>query len=176
MGMVSKIILERINSEIKKRFNFNQWKSSDECLQWFRKISENANAGHKFIQCDISNFYPSISEELLQQALQWASEYSYISDLAIKVIIHSRRTILYDGCNIWCKKNNASFDISQGAWDGAEASDLVGLFMCFQVIHVHRILPNENFGLYRDDILGLACGGGPKIEREKKRIVRIFKI
>ena len=128
-----------------------------------------------FIQCDIANFYPSISEDLMEKALIWASRHSYVSDLAVKVIIHSRRTILFDGKNTWCKKENSKFDVGQGAYDGAEVSELIGLFMLDQIVNVNEVLPKENIGLYRDDMLGVDNRGGPKIERNKKKIIQIFK-
>ena len=98
-----------------------------------------------------------------------------MSKLAIKIILHSRRTILYDGNDTWSKIENSKFDLAQGAFDGAEGSELIGLFMLDQVVNVHKVLPREDIGLYRDDVLGIDSGGGPKIERDKKKIVKIFK-
>ena len=98
-----------------------------------------------------------------------------MSETAIQIILHSRRTILYDGENTWCKKENTKFDISQGAFDACEASDLIGLYMLNLVVNVHCLLPREHFGLYRDDVLGYVKGGGPNIERIKKKIVQLFK-
>ena len=80
-----------------------------------------------------------------------------------------------DGENIWCKKENVSFDVSMGAYDACEASDLIGLYMLNLVVNEHKILQREYFGLYRDDILGVVKGSGPQIESIKKKIIQIFK-
>ena len=175
MGRVSKVILERVNKEIRRKLGLNQWQSSNEALEWFHRIPQHDSKEMKFIQCDITNFYPSISENLMKKALVWAANYTYLSELAIEVIMHSRRTVLFDGKHTWCKRDNPKFDIGQGSFDGAESSELIGLFMIDQVVNVHEVLPKDHFGLYRDDILGVDSGGGPKIERDKKKIVKIFK-
>ena len=93
----------------------------------------------------------------------------------MRLILRVRKTIQFDGENTWCKKENSSFDVSIGAYDACEASDLIGLYMLNQVVNEHKILPWEHFGLYRDDVLGLVKGGGPHIERIKKNIIQIFK-
>ena len=175
MGRISKVILSRVNNDIRKKLLLCQWQSSDDTLKWFRKILNSDTSGKKFIQFDIENFYPEITEDLLEKASKWASTHTYLSDLAIKIIIHARRTILFDGSQTWCKKVNSKFDVGMGAFDGAEVSELIGLYMLDLVINTHQVLPRDNFGLYRDDILGVCGGSGPVIERIKKKIVQIFK-
>ena len=76
------------------------------------------------------------------------------------MVLHSRKNVLYDGEKCWVKTTNEDFDIGQGNFDGAECSDLVGLFMLNQVINIHKVLPREDLGLYRDDILGADSRGG----------------
>ena len=175
MGKISKVILSRVNSEIRNTLQLCQWQSSDHTLEWFNTFIKQNTAGYKFIQMDIDNFYPSIGDELLRKALEWAKQHTYLSDIAVKIILHARRTILFDGKNVWCKKENTKFDISQGAFDACESSDLIGLYMLNQIVNVHNIIPREHFGLYRDDVLGIVKGGGPQIERTKKRIIQLFK-
>ena len=56
--------------------------------------------------------------------------------------------------SLWTKKNSAtSFDVSMGASDSAEVSDLVGLYILnlFQ-----QKFPKLAGGLYRDDALKLS--------------------
>ena len=45
---------------------------------------------YSFISIDIIDFYPSISENLLDQALSWAD----ISDEDISIIKHARKSLL----------------------------------------------------------------------------------
>ena len=67
------------------------------------------------------------------------------------------------------KKNN--FDVAQGSYDGAEISELIGIYV------LHKI--KESFGdmligLYRDDCLWVIEGTNSDIERKRKMIVKIF--
>ena len=175
IGKISKVILSRTNTDIRKKLSLCQWQSSDDTLKWFKDILKSDTSGMKFIQFDIENFYPAISEDLLEKALVWARKHTFLSELATKIVIHARRTILFDGSNTWCKKENSRFDVGMGAFDGAEVAELIGLYMLDLVVNVHQVLPRNSFGLYRDDILGIVRGSGPIIERVKKKIVDIFK-
>jgi hypothetical protein len=70
------------------------------------------------------------------------------------------------------KKNNDLFDVTMGSYDGAEVCELVGIYLLHQV---KTAFPEISFGLYRDD--GLGCYKnmpGPKTERTKKAITKIF--
>ena len=58
--------------------------------------------------------------------LNFAGEYIYISKCNIDVINQVRKSLLFDGTNTWIKKQGGLFDVSIGAYDGAEVSELVG--------------------------------------------------
>ena len=118
--------MQRINQELRSHQPTNQVRSTAEVLNWFKNL-ENKKDRH-FIQFDIDAFYPSISQELLINALTWAKQYSYISDLAIKVILNARKTVLFDGQDYWTKKGNSKFDAGMGSYDGAECCEIVGLY------------------------------------------------
>ena len=47
--------------------------NTKEVLNWFKSIKNKKN--YKFILFDIESFYPSITKELLEKALEWASRY-----------------------------------------------------------------------------------------------------
>ena len=72
-------------------------------------------------------------------------------------------------------KNNTNFDITTGSLDGAEISELIGLFMLNEVRNITG-LNQRNSGLYRDDglILQEKCPG-PKRERIVKDLHKLFK-
>ena len=74
-------------------------------------------------------YYGSISEKLFKDALDWAKEVSIISDVEYEAILACKKTFLSDGVNFWRKKGENSFNIAMGAFDGAEATDIVGLFL-----------------------------------------------
>ena len=48
----------------------------------------------------------------------------------------------------WIKKSNENFDVTMGAYDGAEVAEFVGLYILSKL---EKIIPQENIGLYRDD-------------------------
>ena len=63
----------------------------------------------------------------------------------------SRKSLLFDETGIWFKKGDKLFDVTMGAYDGAEVCEVVGLFL------LHTLgekLGNKHVSLYRDD--GLA--------------------
>ena len=124
------------------------------------------------MQLDIVDFYPSISKELLTKAIRFARNFCYISKTEEEVILNSRKTILFNGSEQWVKKDDV-FDVSMGAYDGAEVAELVGLLI------LHKLkdaAPDIDFGLYRDDGLG-ECDPlpGPKRDRLRKKIIKTMK-
>ena len=59
-----------------------------------------------------------------------------------------------------------------GSYDGAELCELAGLYCLFMM---KSKLPTENFGLYRDDGLGVTTKSGPAMSRIEKNLHQIFK-
>ena len=174
VGKISKHILDRINSQIRTKTNLNQWRSTQTVLKWFTNLKDKKSL--KFIVFDIVDFYPSISEELLNDALQWAKKFTTIPDIDIEAIMHARRTLLYDTENRpWIKRDSTSkaFDVAMGAHDGAETCELVGLFI---LDTLRSKLDVEDFGLYRDDGLAVTRNtSGTKCDRLRKQLIRIFQ-
>ena len=78
IGIVSKQILQRINSKIVKSAKLNQWKNTDSVIKWFDNMPDKST--RSFISFDVVDFYPSISEELLKQALTFATQYDEITE------------------------------------------------------------------------------------------------
>ena len=100
---------------------------------------------------DIDSFYPSISEKLLLDAVNYAKNYTTVTDHQIDIIMHCRKSLLFDNDAPWVKRNNEHFDISMGSHDGAEVCELVGLFLLDDLSNKYG---QNSVGLYRDD--GLA--------------------
>ena len=47
--------------------------------------------------------------------------FTTIPDKAITIIKHARKSLFFDGNDIWIKnQNNPMFDVSMGSYDGAE--------------------------------------------------------
>ena len=82
--------------------------------------------------------------------------------------------MLFNNKDPWLKKSgNEEFDIPMGCFDGAEVCELVGVY----ILHLLRtVMRKENFGLYRDDGLGiLRNSSGLEIDRKRKQIIHVFK-
>ena len=75
------------------------------------------------------NFYPSISAELMEAAIEWARNFTHISDSEKKIIMESKKSLIFINGTPWVKKGGSEFDVAQGSYDGAEACELVGLYI-----------------------------------------------
>jgi hypothetical protein len=62
-------------------------------IDWFKTIKEKKI--FKFVQFDILEFYPSISENLLILALEFAQDFINISDDDKRIILQAKQSILY---------------------------------------------------------------------------------
>ena len=82
-----------------------------------------------FIQFDIESFYPSISETLLEKALNFATEHHAISESDRKIINRAKKSILFHDNLCWAKKTGELFDITMGSFDGAEICEVVGIYL-----------------------------------------------
>ena len=90
------------------------------------------------------------------------------------IINHSRKSLIFHENEPWVKKEgNEDFDVTMGSNDGAEISELVGLRMLSNLVHLFE---DNSVGLYRDDGLRVLRNlPGPETERLRKNVVRIFK-
>ena len=169
IGIISKQILQRINAAVLEHVNVNQWKNTDSVISWFSNLPNKST--RSFINFDIVDFYPSISEELLCEALTFASNYVPITDNEKNIIIQAKSSVLFSQNKTWCKKTSSSlFDVTMGSFDGAETCELVGLYLLSK-------LPPEystDVGLYRDDGLAALDKSPKEIENIKKHICKIF--
>ena len=171
IGRISKVILDKINTSLKGILGVNQWKNTASVLTWFKSIRDKQS--HTFVVFDVKDFYPSISESLLKEALAFAKTHVSISKTDENTILHARKSLLFDKTHVWIKKVGGLFDVTMGAYDGAEVCELVGTYMLSLIAQKYN---KDDIGLYRDD--GLAAfknTSGPQNERIKKDFVRIFR-
>ena len=149
MGHGSKSILERIVSEVSLATKLNQWRSTSVVIDWFKNIPDKSRS--IFIKFDVCNFYPSISESLLDRSIAFARTCTTVSESDIAIIKHARKSLLFSKSGEWVKKDTNLFDFTMGSFDGAEVCELVGLYILSKL---QALLGQANVGLYRDD--GLA--------------------
>ena len=101
---VSKKIIERINNTIRNKARVNQRKNSASVIEWFKEIPNKSR--HTFLSFDIDNFYPSISVDLLRNAIDYAKKNISISEQDINIIMYARKSLLFKGNTAWVKKGN----------------------------------------------------------------------
>ena len=123
--------------------NVNQWRNTQNVIEWFGNIKEKNR--HSFISFDIVDFYPSISENLLDQA-SWAFDLADISDEDISIIKHGIKKItaiclMLPWVAIWRGRNlrtGRSFHLKpsrQNVWQWK-----------------HRLIAGRRFGSYQKQI------------------------
>ncbi|KAL9986499.1 hypothetical protein ACROYT_G000660 [Oculina patagonica] len=170
IGVISKHILDNINTSIINKTKINQWKNTSSVLKWFNDLQHKESLS--FICFDVCDFYPSITEKLLCKALDFANTYRPISAHERDIIIHAKRSLLFSENATWEKKtSNDRFDVTMGSFDGAETCELVGCYILSRLTEKY----GKNIGLYRDDGLSAFNKSPQEIERIKKDICKIFR-
>ena len=103
-------------------------------------------------------------------AFEWASSQVTITEEEKEVVNATRRALLYVDGQPWTKKGDREFDVSMGAYDGAEVCELVGIYL------LSLLEPTGvNLGLYRDDLLGATSLKGRPLEMMRQKITSIFQ-
>ena len=92
IGKISKQILEKIVRETVRAANVNLWRNTQSVITWFNNIKNKQNA--LFISFDIVDFYPSNSENLLNEAIDFATQYVNISRHDRHIIMQAKKTII----------------------------------------------------------------------------------
>ena len=145
---------------------------------WYKSLSDVfyyvSNSFHKhglkFIQFDICDYYGSISDNLFREAIDWARRVTLVSDDEVDILFQTKKSLLFDGKDTWKKRGNSDFNIGMGSWDGAESTDLVGLFLLNKLKNLHA-----DICLYRDDGLLVTRGTARQNEKLKQELIKIFQ-
>ena len=139
-------------------------------INWFKSIENKHNC--KFISFDVVEYYPSITEDLLNKALDFASKFDTITPEERSIILHAKRSFLFCEESTWGKTEAQDlFDVTMGSWDGAETCELVGNYLLSVIQKKH----GNNIGLYRDDGLRVFEATPQKEERIKKSLCKVFE-
>ena len=75
-----------MNERLLDVLKYQQWKNTATVIEWFKKISNKEQ--YKFVQMDIKDFYPSISQTTLDNALVFAQDHIQIADDDLRLIKH----------------------------------------------------------------------------------------
>ena len=84
------LINHKISQKKSQSFELNQWKNPDIVLDWFKQI-KNKHL-YKFATFDIKEFYPSIKECLLKNAINFAEQHTEIFEKDKTIIFHARKS------------------------------------------------------------------------------------
>ena len=107
------------------------------------------------------------------ESLEFVKPYTDIDNDTTSIILHCRKSVLFDSKGTWTKKDGNLFDVTMGSYDGVEICELVGLYLLNALF---QIIKNTEVGLYRDDGLAVVRNlSGPQIKRQKKKIIKVFK-
>ena len=128
LGKVSKVILENMNTNLVKSLNVNQWRSPNSAINWLNAIVNKSQC--LFIRLDIIEFYPSISENILDTAINFAKQCTDIFDKNLRTIKHCHKLLLYNNHEPCKKKDTDScFEVIMESYNGAEVCELVGIYL-----------------------------------------------
>ena len=165
IGIISRRTLQRINSKVVNSAKLNQWRNTDSVIKWFNTLHN--KSARSFISFDVVDFYPSISEELLKEALAFAAQYDEITEEEKAIMVQAKKSLLFNGNTAWSKKESKSlFDVTTSSFDGAETCKLhVGSFLLSKLTAVC----GNDIGLYRDDGLAAFNKTPREIENIKKQ-------
>jgi ethanolamine utilization protein EutQ (cupin superfamily) len=90
IGSISKQILDKINNTVIEKTGLLVWKNSHSVINWFKNLKNKPNT--TFISFDVCDFYPSISEGLLDKALCYAENFTNITPENVQIIKHEKVT------------------------------------------------------------------------------------
>ena len=103
MGKISKVVLQDICATFSIALNINQWCNMNHCIKWFRNYSKNDKCFS--IKFGIKEFYPSIIEKkTVNEEFNLVREYLSILKGRIKIMKHTRKSLLYSNEVLWIKK------------------------------------------------------------------------
>ena len=109
----------------------------------------------------------------MKEALDSTNNYINILENDKKIINHARKSLLFKKQQTWIKKENGLFDVTMGAYDGTEVSELVGSFLLYALSLKYN---KTNIGLYRDDGLAVFRNvSGAHCEKIKKEFQKLFR-
>ena len=153
---------------MRNKLQFIQWKYSENVTDWFKKIN------YVFIKFDIADFYPSISETILQTAIRFAEEHVEITDEEKIITYDYQKSMLFYKNEPWKKKDSDScFDVTMGSYNRRKLCEFIGIYLLSQLC---TIISKNDSGLYRDDGLMIQeYINSQPIDQLRKKIIKIFK-
>ena len=107
----------------------------------------------------------------MDKALAWAMGYVHTTPQQNKMIHQASQSFRYCNGETWVKKGDVNFDIGMGAYHGAQACELVGLYM----LNKMKELPNFESILFRDDGLGITSSSARLQEKLRQKSYKFLR-
>ena len=166
------MLSEQYHSRCFQKTKVDQWRNTSTVIDWFKSLADKEK--RKFIKFDKTEFYPSISEDLLKQSINYAKSFTTIEENGIRAIKLARKSLLFSKDGTWVKKSgNELFDVTMGSFNGAEICELFGLYLLNKL---SKLGGNDNVGLFRDDgLAAIKTASGPILDKMRKSIIVLFK-
>ena len=76
--------MEKINRNVRETTQLQQWKNTQAIIDWFSDLKDKSDK--TFIKFNIVEFYPFISEELQERAINYAKSISAITEQQESII------------------------------------------------------------------------------------------
>lgn len=84
----------------------------------------------------MESFYPSVTENLFQEASNFANDKVDISNTELSLVMQARKTFLFHDDIPWVKRSgNKEFDVPIGSGSSSEVCELVGCFLLNKFSH-----------------------------------------
>ena len=93
VGLVSKHYLSSIISTVAEKSGVNQWRNTSTVIKWFENLQNKQK--RRFIKFDIADFYPSITEHLLERSIEYAKSFATIEHKTLEAISLARKSLLF---------------------------------------------------------------------------------
>ena len=113
----------------------NQWKNTDSVINWFNAIENKPQC--VLIQLGITEFYPTITEQILDDSINFAKQHTGVTDENLRIIKYYRKSLLFNNNESWKKRNTGS---------------CLGIYLLSLLA---KYIDKNDSGSYRDD--GLTC-------------------
>ena len=75
----------------------------------------------------------------MNRSLDWANKYVKVTNQDRKIIHQACQSFLYSEGKPWVKKGDTNFDVGMGAFRGAQACEIVGLFLLSKLQEVPNL-------------------------------------
>ena len=89
---------------------------------------------------DIKKMYSSITKQTFEKTIAWAQSFEFIniSKEEIELLYKGRESILFFNQREYEKRNNPSFDVTEGSFEGAEVAELIDLMILHEIVNVKK--------------------------------------